>query len=44
VNNMQKLDDVRRRMRRVEARLAIIQRAWILVAEYVVGPVLITEQ
>jgi hypothetical protein len=44
VNNTQKLDDIRRRMRRVEARLAIIQRACILVAEYVRGPVLITEQ
>jgi hypothetical protein len=46
VNNTQKLDDIRRRLRRAEAHLAIIQRACISVAEYAGGrpPVLITEQ
>jgi len=44
VNNTEKLDDIRRRMRRAEVRLAIIQRACVSVAEYVSGPVLITEQ
>jgi hypothetical protein len=44
VNNTQKPDDLRRRMRRAEVSLAIIQRACVSVAEYAVGPVLITGQ
>jgi hypothetical protein len=44
VNNTQKLDDICRRIRLIETRMGIIQRACILVAEYVCGPVLITEQ
>ena len=46
MNNTRKPGDVRRRVRRAEADLAIIQRACISVAEYTGArpPVLITEQ
>jgi hypothetical protein len=46
VNNTEKPDDLRRRMRRIETRLAIIQRTCILQAEYTGRPrlVMITKQ
>jgi hypothetical protein len=37
VNNTEKLDDIRRRLRHIETRLAIIQRTNVIVYERVTG-------
>ncbi len=37
VDNTQKLDDIRRRLRLIEARLAVLQRVNVIVFEHVAG-------
>jgi hypothetical protein len=38
MNSTQKLDDIRRRIRRIETRLDVIQRANVMVFERIIGP------
>jgi hypothetical protein len=37
VNNTQKLDDIRRRLRVIDVRMAVIQRATVVIYERVTG-------
>jgi hypothetical protein len=37
MNNTEKLDDIRRRLRRIETRLGIVQRVSVIVFERVTG-------